>query len=86
MDRIQIQETIRRIETEMEMHDLKFADNPQHNNCRVRFIQVLENLQVELAKKLTMRANDLNFDPNDGQDVLNFSPGESRFPHNRKKV
>lgn len=43
---------IRNLETEISVHDTKYAENALHNDCQKRFDTVLTQLHVELAKLL----------------------------------
>ena len=87
MDRQQLHDIISRLEEHMRTHDLRFADNPAHVDCRSRFLKVLSGLQIDLANKmvnsnvakskLSSYEGLLNFAPESdlGQDLfLNFAP------------
>lgn len=78
MDKKQCQETILQIERELDLHDMKYSDNPSHINCRTRFLSVIAALQTELANELTRAAqisseSELNFDP-DNFGKTDFHP------------
>jgi hypothetical protein len=81
MDKKQLEDTIHCIESELLIHDSKFAGNPVHLNCRSRFLDVISSLRSSLVNELThttvsSHENELNFEP-DGFGQIDFHPGSS---------
>lgn len=50
MNTFHILELIRKLESERDVHDEKFAGNEKHANCLPRFETTLAKLRDELAK------------------------------------